>query len=114
MISPEASGFWTVLLFVLFTVIYAVCWIFFFDETRRTVRHSVLSMSLGTILMGSFAAMINGLSFLGLGETALWVVVLVPFLMFTMQDHGAEKMTAIWLLPIWLPKCARAHLHGRA
>ena len=26
--------------------------------------------------------------------------VLVPFLMFTRQDHSIEKMTAVWLLPV--------------
>jgi hypothetical protein len=26
--------------------------------------------------------------------------LLVPFLMFTQQDHSAEKMTAVWLLSV--------------
>jgi C4-dicarboxylate transporter/malic acid transport protein len=111
-----AGGLWLldILLFALFTVIYAARWIFFFDEARRIVRHSVLSMSLGTIPMG-LATIINGLLFFGGGKPAVsiahglwWLDVtmsvscglLVPFLMFTVQDHSMGKMTAVWLLPI--------------
>jgi tellurite resistance protein TehA-like permease len=61
------------------------------------------------------ATIINGLLVFGGGETAVWMVhwlwwldvamsvacgLLVPFLMFTLQDHSFEKMTAVWLLPI--------------
>jgi tellurite resistance protein TehA-like permease len=49
-----AGGLWLldILLFVLFTVIYAARWICLFDEARRILGHSVLSMFLGAIPMG--------------------------------------------------------------
>jgi tellurite resistance protein TehA-like permease len=101
-----------ILLFALFTVTYAARWILFFDEARQIVRHQVLSMFLGAIPMG-LATIINGLLIFGGGETAVWMAhglwwldvtmsvacgLLVPFLMFTLQDHSMEKMTAVWLL----------------
>jgi C4-dicarboxylate transporter/malic acid transport protein len=111
-----AGGLWLldILLFALFTVTYAARWIFFFDEARQIVRHPVLSMFLGAIPMG-LATIINGLLIFGGGETAVWMAhglwwldvtmsvacgLLVPFLMFTLQDHSMERMTAVWLLPI--------------
>jgi C4-dicarboxylate transporter/malic acid transport protein len=111
-----AGGLWflDILLFAFFTVFYAARWIFFFDQARRIVRHPVLSMFLGAIPMG-LATIINGLLIFGGAETAVWVAhglwwldvtmsvacgILVPFLMFTLQDHSVEKMTAVWLLPI--------------
>jgi C4-dicarboxylate transporter/malic acid transport protein len=111
-----AGGLWLfdILLFALFTVIYAARWIFFFDEARQIVRDPILSMFLGAIPMG-LATIINGLLIFGGGETAVWMAhglwwldvtmsvacgLLVPFLMFTLQDHSMEKMTAVWLLPI--------------
>jgi tellurite resistance protein TehA-like permease len=81
---------------------------------RAVVRHPVLSMFLGAIPMG-LATIINGFLVFGGGEAAVgmahglwWLDVamsvacglLVPFLMFTLQDHSVEKMTAVWLLPI--------------
>jgi C4-dicarboxylate transporter/malic acid transport protein len=115
-IYDVAGGLWLLdsLLFVLFAVIYAARWIFFFDEARRVLWHPVLSMFLGAIPMG-LATIINGLLIFGGGGTALWVAhelwwldvtmavgcgLVVPFLMFTLQDHSVEKMTAVWLLPI--------------
>ena len=111
-----AGGLWLldILLFVLFTVIYAAQWIFFFDEARRIVRHSVQSMFLGAIPMG-LATIVNGLLIFGGGKQAVWIahglwwldVILsvicglsVPFLMFTLQEHSIEKMTGVWLLPV--------------
>jgi tellurite resistance protein TehA-like permease len=49
-----AGGLWLldILLFTLCAVIYGARWILFFDEARRIVRHSVLSMFLGAIPMG--------------------------------------------------------------
>jgi C4-dicarboxylate transporter/malic acid transport protein len=111
-----AGGLWLVdiLVFALFTVTYAARWIFFFDEARQIVWHPVLSMFLGAIPMG-LATIINGLLIFGGGGTAVWTAhglwwldvtmsvgcgLVVPFLMFTLQDHSVEKMTAVWLLPI--------------
>lgn len=111
-----AGGLWLldILLFAIFTVIYATQWIFFFDEARRIVRHSVLSMFFGAIPMG-LATIINGLLLFGGGKPAVsiahglwWLDVimsvtcgfLVPFLMFTLQEHSIEKVTGVWLLPV--------------
>jgi C4-dicarboxylate transporter/malic acid transport protein len=103
-----------ILLFVLFTAIYAARWFVFFDDARRMAWHPVLSMFLGAIPMG-LATIINGLLVFGGGQTAVWMAhglwwldvtmsvacgLVVPFLMFTVQDHSMEKMTAVWLLPI--------------
>ena len=111
-----AGGLWLLdsLLFVLFTVMYAARWILFFDEACRIARHPVMSMFFGAIPMG-LATIINGLLIFGGGETAVWMAhglwwldvtmsvacgLLIPFLMFTLQDHSVENMTAVWLLPI--------------
>src|SRR5215471_12556061 len=79
-------------------------------------------MFLGAIPMG-LATIINGLLIFGGGETAVWIAhglwwldvamsvacgLLVPFLMFTLQDHSFEKMTAVWLLPIVAAEVAAA------
>src|SRR5260370_1862862 len=76
-----------------------------------------MSMFFGAIPMG-LATIINGMVAFGvpywgakgvmIAETLWWLDmamaiacgVLIPFLMFTRQDHSIEKMTAIWLLPI--------------
>lgn len=86
-------------------------------ETLATLHHPVQSMFLGAIPMG-FATLINGLIAFGLprwGEAAAglardaWYAdavlavacgVLVPYLMFTRQDHALERMSAVWLLPV--------------
>jgi len=112
-------------LFVLFSLLYAARWILFFDEARRIFGHSVMSMFFGAIPMG-LATIVNGfLAFGGplLGETAvavahwLWWLdvalavgcgVLVPYLMFTRQQHSLEKMTAVWLLPVVAAEVAAA------
>ncbi len=112
-------------LFVLFTCMYAARWIFFFDEARRIFHHPVVSMFFGTIPMG-LATIINGFLAFGIplwGNVALeiahalwWLDVamamacglLIPFLMFTRQDHSLEKMTAVWLLPIVSAEVAAA------
>ena len=87
--------------------------------------HPVQSMFLGAIPMG-LATLINGLVLFGVphwGEgmlalahglwwldvaLALGVALLVPYLMFTRQDHALEKLTAVWLLPIVAPEVAAA------
>jgi len=114
-----AGGLWLLdlVLFVLFAALYAARWIFFFGGARQIFRDSVRSMFLGAIPM-SLATIINGLLVFGLplwGKLAvsiahaLWWAdatmsvgcgLLVPFLMFTIQSHTMERMTAVWLLPI--------------
>jgi C4-dicarboxylate transporter/malic acid transport protein len=119
-----AGGLWLldIVLFVLFTVIYAARWVFFFDDARRIFRESVASMFLGAIPMG-LATIINGLVIFAGGKAALGIAyalwwadvmmsvacgLLVPFLMFTVQDHSMERMTAVWLLPIVAAEVAAA------
>ena len=113
-------------LFSLFTLLYAARWAFFFSGARRVFEHGVASMFFGAIPMG-LATIINGLLAFGIplwGDAAtiavaypLWWVdvalslasgLLVPFLMFTRQDHSMENMTAVWLIPIVAAEVAAA------
>ncbi|MCD5996188.1 TDT family transporter [Pseudomonas sp. CDFA 602] len=104
-------------LFTVFSAMYAARWIMFFNEAKQIFGHSTVSMFFGTIPMG-LATIINGLVQYGLpswGESvigwahALWWVdvamalacgVLIPFMMFTRQQHSIDQMTAVWLLPV--------------
>jgi C4-dicarboxylate transporter/malic acid transport protein len=106
-----------ILLFTLFSALYAARWILFPDEARRIFGHSVMSMFFGAIPMG-LATILNGFLAFGIplwgqdavevaralwwidASTAVFCGVAVPFLMFTRQDHSIEKMTAVWLLPV--------------
>jgi C4-dicarboxylate transporter/malic acid transport protein len=126
-LSGIAVALWllNIALFVLFSFLYASRWVFFFDGARRIFGHSVVSMFLGAIPMG-LATIVNGFLVFGiplLGRPALCVAqtlwwadaamsvvcgLLVPFLMFTRQDHSMEKMTALWLLPIVAAEVAAA------
>jgi C4-dicarboxylate transporter/malic acid transport protein len=112
-------------LFTLFSVLYGARWIFFFNDARRIFAHSVASMFFGAIPMG-LVTIINGFLVFGIplwGHVALtiayvlwWVDVamsvacglLIPFFMFTRQEHSMEKMTAVWLLPIVAAEVAAA------
>ena len=114
-----AEGLWllNIGLFLLFSALYAARWILYPHEASRIFGHSVVSMFLGAVPMG-LATIINGFLAFGVprwGATAvaiadgLWWLdmamavacgVLIPFLMFTRQDHSLEKMTAVWLLPV--------------
>lgn len=113
----EALWLLNILLFVLFSVLYAARWVLFFDEARRVFGHSTVSMFFGTIPMG-LATIINGLLVFGVarwGEVVvpfahvLWWLdvalalacgVVIPFMMFTRQAHSIDQMTAVWLLPV--------------
>jgi len=104
-------------LFTVFSAMYAARWIMFFNEAKQIFGHSTVSMFFGTIPMG-LATIINGLVQYGLpswGESvigwahALWWLdvamalacgVLIPFMMFTRQQHSIDQMTAVWLLPV--------------
>ena len=114
-----AAGLWlfNIGLFALFSILYAARWIFFFDGARRIFGHSVVSMFFGCIPMG-LATIVNGFLAFGVARwgrgavdiaEALWWLdvglsvlcgVVVPFLMFTRQNHNLERMTAVWLLPV--------------
>ena len=104
-------------LFLLFSLLYGARWVFFYDGAKRIFGHPVVSMFFGAIPMG-LATIINGFLVFGVSmwgdaaieiATALWWIdapmafgcgLLVPYLMFTRQDHSVDKMTAVWLLPI--------------
>jgi C4-dicarboxylate transporter/malic acid transport protein len=106
-----------ILLFTVFSALYAVRWVLFPNEARRIFGHSTMSMFFGAIPMG-LATILNGFLAFGIAlwgqnavevARALWWIdasmavfcgVALPFLMFTRQDHSIEKMTAIWLLPV--------------
>ncbi|MBN6773582.1 TDT family transporter [Pseudomonas granadensis] len=121
----EALWLFNILLFTLFTVAYAARWILFFDEARRIFGHSTVSMFFGTIPMG-LATIINGFLVFGLprwGEgvihfaEVLWWIdvamslacgVLIPYMMFTRQEHSIDQMTAVWLLPVVAAEVAAA------
>ncbi|UST86638.1 TDT family transporter [Pseudomonas siliginis] len=122
-----AEGLWlfNILLFSLFTAAYAARWILFFDEARRIFGHSTVSMFFGTIPMG-LATIINGFLLFGLPRwgdgviqlvEVLWWVdvamslacgVLIPYMMFTRQEHSIDQMTAVWLLPVVAAEVAAA------
>lgn len=122
-----AEGLWlfNILLFTLFTFAYAARWVLFFDEARRIFGHSTVSMFFGTIPMG-LATIINGFLLFGLprwGEGVihlaemLWWLdvamslacgVLIPYMMFTRQEHSIDQMTAVWLLPVVAAEVAAA------
>ena len=122
-----AEGLWlfNILLFTLFTLAYAARWVLFFDEARRIFGHSTVSMFFGTIPMG-LATIINGFLLFGLprwGEgvihlaEVLWWLdvamslacgVLIPYMMFTRQEHSIDQMTAVWLLPVVAAEVAAA------
>ena len=122
-----AEGLWlfNILLFTLFTVAYAARWILFFDEARRIFGHSTVSMFFGTIPMG-LATIINGFllfwlprwgdGVIHLVEVLWWIDVamslacgvLIPYMMFTRQEHSIDQMTAVWLLPVVAAEVAAA------
>ena len=122
-----AEGLWlfTIGLFVLFSLLYAARWVMFFHEARCIFGHSTVSMFFGTIPMG-LATILNGLLLFGLPRwgseviplaEALWWLdvamalacgVLIPFMMFTRQEHSIDQMTAVWLLPVVAAEVAAA------
>jgi len=121
------EGLWlfNMVLFVVFSGMYTARWLLFFDEARRIFGHSTVSMFFGTIPMG-LATIINGFLVYGLPRwgdgvvslaEALWWIdvamslacgVLIPFLMFTRQEHRIDQMTAVWLLPVVAAEVAAA------
>ncbi|VVO02088.1 hypothetical protein PS712_02756 [Pseudomonas fluorescens] len=122
-----AQGLWlfSIALFLMFTALYAARWTLFYNEARRIFGHSTVSMFFGTIPMG-LATIINGFLLFGLprwGEGVialahgLWWLdvamslacgVLIPYLMFTRQEHSIDQMTAVWLLPVVAAEVAAA------
>ncbi|VFU09397.1 C4-dicarboxylate transporter/malic acid transport protein [Methylocella tundrae] len=123
--TARALWMFNIALFVLFSLLYTARWVFFFDGARRIFGHPVASMFFGAIPMG-LATIVNGFLVFGVplwGEravaiaAALWRAdvalslacgILIPFLMFTRQDHSIAKMTAVWLLPVVAAEVAAA------
>ena len=126
-IHAFAEGLWlfNIGLFILFSVLYGARWVLYFDEARRIFGHSTVSMFFGTIPMG-LATIINGFLVFGVprwggdmvqvAEVLWWIDVamalgcgvLIPYLMFTRQDHSIDQMTAVWLLPVVAAEVAAA------
>ena len=122
-----AEGLWmfNILLFCTFSALYMARWIMFFDEAKQIFGHSTVSMFFGTIPMG-LATIINGLLVFGaprwgsavipLAEALWWIDVvmalacgvLIPYMMFTRQEHSIDQMTAVWLLPVVAAEVAAA------
>ncbi|MBB3240221.1 C4-dicarboxylate transporter/malic acid transport protein [Pseudomonas sp. Tn43] len=122
-----AEGLWmfNILLFCTFSAMYMARWIMFFDEAKQIFGHSTVSMFFGTIPMG-LATIINGLLVFGgarwgsavipLAEALWWIDVvmalacgvLIPYMMFTRQEHSIDQMTAVWLLPVVAAEVAAA------
>ncbi len=112
-------------LFLFFSMLYSARWIMFWHEAKQIFSHNVVSMFIGTIPMG-LATIINGFLLFGVprwGEgmvavaQVLWWIdvamslgcgVLLPYFMFTRQEHHIDKMTAVWLLPIVAAEVAAA------
>ncbi len=122
-----AAAFWRVniVMFALCTVLYTARWVFFPKDAAKIFSHPVMPMFLGAIPMG-LATIINGFLTFGLAryghaalsiaQTLWWIDaamalaigLLVPYLMFTRQEHSMESMTAVWLLPIVASEVAAA------
>lgn len=118
-----AEGLWIVdsLLFAMFALLFVARLVCHPETIKPMLHHPVQSMFLGTIPMG-LIPIVNGMSLFGpawFGTHALaialtmWyldaalamlVACLIPIYMFTSQQHSAEQITAIWLLPIVAPE----------
>lgn len=104
-------------LFGLCTFAYLAKWVLYPRAARALFAHPFASMFLGCIPMG-LATIVNGLLSYGVAmfgpgavslAVTLWIVdtllsvvigLVVPFMMFTRQDHAIEEMSAVWLLPV--------------
>ena len=113
------AGLWlfNIVLFTVFMSLYALRWMYYPVEAKQIFQHPNMSLFLGAIPMG-LATIINGFLKFGLvqfGDIAvqiaewLWyadvvlaVVIawIVPFCMYSRQQHELKTMTAVWLLPI--------------
>lgn len=125
----EALWWFGVALFAIFSLLFLARLLLHRDTLWPMLLHPVQSMFLGAIPMG-LAMLIGGLVQFGparWGEgvyqvahvlwwldaaMALASALLVPYLMFTRQQHALEKMTAVWLLPIVAPEVAAGAAGG--
>ncbi|EXB83347.1 C4-dicarboxylate transporter/malic acid transport family protein [Acinetobacter baumannii 299505] len=106
-----------IVLFSVFSVLYLLRWLLFSHEAKQIFNHPNMSLFLGAIPMG-LATILNGFLSFGIGlygevavhiAQALWyidvflalaIAWIVPFCMFSRQNHQLHTMTAIWLLPV--------------
>ncbi|OTG84609.1 C4-dicarboxylate ABC transporter [Acinetobacter sp. ANC 5054] len=110
-----------VAVFILFSVLYICRWILFPKEAKQIFQHPVMCLFLGAIPM-ALATLLNGalkfgsdlygvsyqadilrwVEYLWYVDVGMAVAIawLVPFFMFSRQQHALEGMTAVWLLPI--------------
>lgn len=108
-----SRGLWwaDMLLYAVFSVMFAARLVLRRDTVRQLLRHPVQSMFLGAIPMGLVPVINGGLLFgmpVELAQALWWLDAVlavalgwgVPYLMFTRQEHSLEGMTAVWLLPI--------------
>lgn len=104
-------------LFVIFTVLYVLRWVIYPQEAKLIFTHPSMALFLGAIPM-ALATLLNGFLKYGIalyGDIALsiahvlWYVdivlaivigIVIPFCMFSRQEHQLQNMTAMWLLPI--------------
>lgn len=105
------------LLFLAFIMLYSLRWLIYPQEAKQIFSHPSMALFLGAIPM-ALATVLNGFLKYGVtlyGDVAiqiaqvLWyldailavgVGIIVPFCMFSKQDHQLHSMTAMWLLPI--------------
>jgi C4-dicarboxylate transporter/malic acid transport protein len=124
-LTVVAQALWcvNVLFFTLFSLMFLSRAVFFPESFRRLFHHPVQPLFIGCIPMG-FATIVNGMITLWpisaasmVWTNAMWwidvalsviSVLVVPFYMFTAQEHRMERMTAAWLLPIVPPEVAAA------
>ena len=106
-----------IVFFSIFTALYTLRWILYPTEARQIFSHPSMALFLGAIPM-ALATLLNGFLKYGIalyGDIAiqiahvLWYVdiflaatigIVVPFCMFSRQQHHLHSMTAMWLLPI--------------
>lgn len=106
-----------IILFSVFSILYISRWIFYTQEAKQIFKHPVMSLFLGAVPMG-LATILNGFLKFGIplmGDVAvniaqvLWyadvflavaIAWIVPFCMYSEQQHQLNSMTAVWLLPI--------------
>jgi C4-dicarboxylate transporter/malic acid transport protein len=103
--------------FSIFSLLYILRWVIYPVEARQIFSHPSMALFLGAIPM-ALATLLNGFLKYGValyGELAihiahvLWYIdvglavvigIVVPFCMFSRQQHQLHNMTAMWLLPI--------------
>ena len=124
-LTVVAQALWCVnaLFFTLFSLMFLSRAVFFPESFRQLFHHPVQPLFIGCIPMG-FATIVNGMITLWpisaasmvWTNTMWWIdvalsiisVLVVPFYMFTAQEHRMERMTAAWLLPIVPPEVTAA------